>query len=37
MNTSSTTTTYESDKVFKDVGWYHILMSFDGNESELTH
>ena len=33
MNTSSTTTTYESDKVFKDVGWYHILMSFDGNES----
>ena len=30
---SSTTTQYESDRVFRDIGWYHILLSIDGTAS----
>ena len=30
---SSTTTQYESDRVFRDIGWYHILLSVDGTAS----
>ena len=29
----STTTQYESDRILKDIGWYHILLSIDGTAS----
>ena len=30
---STTTTQYESDRIFRDIGWYHILLSIDGTAS----
>lgn len=33
-STSAATTVYQTTAVYRDIGWYHVLLSIDGNESD---